>query len=415
MPAARWSLVGLFVVNGFTAAAWLSRIPAIREALDVTPGQLGLLLLAGSMAGVPTMVTAPRIVAAVGQAHAVRLAGALFGVGYLVMGLACAAGSAPLLAGGLVLHGTAWALNGFTTDFASTIVERRLQRPVIAHFHAGFGIGMVLGSLAAAAAAALGIPLVAWFSGLAVLAVVWRLVAARWMLPHDAPAPRPARFWRRRRPAQDVAGTEGGYALADAWRDPRALVIGVIALATICSELAAADWVALALVDGRGVAGSVAALGFTTLMLAATVVRLASARLILRLGRVRTVRFGALLAISGVLLFVFAPTLPLAAVGVAAWGAGHALNIPIAVSAASDDPSRTANRIVVMSVFALAPLLFVPVGIGALSDAVGVRYALVAVAVVLTAIVAVAGRIAPESVTSPTEPDGAPGRLGAKR
>jgi hypothetical protein len=38
----------IFALNGFVFASWASRLPAIRDSLGITPGQLGLLLLVGS-------------------------------------------------------------------------------------------------------------------------------------------------------------------------------------------------------------------------------------------------------------------------------------------------------------------------------------------------------------------------------
>ena len=38
----------IFVVNGLAFASWAARVPAIRDTLGLTPGRVGLLLLAVS-------------------------------------------------------------------------------------------------------------------------------------------------------------------------------------------------------------------------------------------------------------------------------------------------------------------------------------------------------------------------------
>jgi hypothetical protein len=46
----------IFVVNGLAFASWAARVPAIRDTLGLTPGRVGLLLLAvsaGTMAALP--------------------------------------------------------------------------------------------------------------------------------------------------------------------------------------------------------------------------------------------------------------------------------------------------------------------------------------------------------------------------
>jgi hypothetical protein len=128
---ARWALVGLFAVNGLTLSAWLARLPAIRDALDLAPSQLGSVLLAAALGGLATMTVAPRIVGRLGQAGAIRVFGSLFGAAYLLMGLAAATASLPLLAAGLFLNGIAFATTNLAINIGSADVERRVGRPIL--------------------------------------------------------------------------------------------------------------------------------------------------------------------------------------------------------------------------------------------------------------------------------------------
>ena len=55
--AARNAVALVFVLNGFVFASWMARLPAVRDALGLSPAELGLLLLAisvGSLTGLPT-------------------------------------------------------------------------------------------------------------------------------------------------------------------------------------------------------------------------------------------------------------------------------------------------------------------------------------------------------------------------
>ncbi len=413
----RWALIGLFAVNGFTLSAWLSRLPAVRDALGLTPGELGSVLLAASIGGIVTMSVAPHVVSRLGQGGSIRLFSVLMGVAYLLMGVSTVTGSLPLLATGLFINGMGLAGHNLTINLGSTIVERRVGRPVVPQFHAAFSIGTVVGSLTGAAAAAVALPLPVHFTALAAIGLGWRLLAARVLLPDDSRAglqptrstigttPPGQRDGARSRVTlrgdgraknPSAARADGGPRLADVWREQRTLIIGAIILAAVISEFAANDWLALAVVDGRGASESVAAAMLALFLGGMTVVRLLGTPILNRFGRVAALRTGAVVSIAGVLVFVLAPTLPLAALGTLAWGAGCALNFPIAVSASSDDPAKAAHRISVLSVFASVAPLLEPAGIGLLADQVGVRYALLAVAVVLVVIVSAAGRVAPE-------------------
>ncbi len=78
MPAnriarARTADLVVFGVNGFGVASWMSRVPDVKAALHLTPGQLGLVLLSisvGSLIGLPL---AGRLAHRFGAEGAVRL------------------------------------------------------------------------------------------------------------------------------------------------------------------------------------------------------------------------------------------------------------------------------------------------------------------------------------------------------
>lgn len=378
-------------------SAWIARLPALRDALALSPGRLGTMLLAMALGGLASMSVASAVALRLGQRRAVRLTGILFAAAYLLLGLASAVPSVPLAVAGLFLHGVAFAGGNLVLNVGSTIVERAVGRPILPQFHAAFSIGTVVGSLFGAAAAAADVPLLAQLLVLAVLAPAWRWPASRRLLSGAADiGPRASEATLAPTVSgADARGDPHPGSLAAAWREPRTLLIGVVILAAMIAEGGAMNWLALATVDGLAAAESFAAVVLGLFVGAMTAVRLVGSSVIGRLGRVRTLRTGAAVALAGVVLFMSAPNLPLACVGAVAWGAGCALNFPIAVSAASDDPGRAAHRVAVMSAFAAAAAFVEPAGLGALAEQVGIRAALLAVAAVLVVILVVGGRTAP--------------------
>lgn len=414
VSTARWAMISLFAVNGLTLSAWVARMPAVRDALDVSPGQLGRVLLFAALGGLVSTMLAPPLVVRLGIARSLRLSGVLFATAYVLMGLGVAMGSIAIVAAGLAVNGVAFAGGNLPLNVGSTDIERAARRPILPQFHAAFSVGTVVGSLIAAGAAGIGVALPAQLAVMAAIAVGWRWRATRFLLPeetravsaraaddaapaadHAAPDPssagRPANALNGA-PAPAVQGAPTRWGLRHAWREPRTLLIGAIAFAASGSEIGANDWLALAVVDGFLTSESFAAATLSLFVGAMTAVRLVGTPIISRLGRSRTLRVAALVGISGVVLFVTAPSPALALVGVAAWGAGSALNFPIAVSAASDDPIRAAYRVSVMSTFASAAAISSPLALGALAEAFGTRTAIGAIAVVLVAILLSAGR-----------------------
>lgn len=411
VSTARWAMISLFAVNGLTLSAWVARMPAVRDALDVSPGQLGRVLLFAALGGLVSTMLAPPLVVRLGIARSLRLSGVLFATAYVLMGVGVATGSIALVAAGLAVNGVAFAGGNLPLNVGSTDIERAARRPILPQFHAAFSVGTVVGSLIAAGAAGVGVALPAQLAVMAGIAVGWRWWATRFLLPEETRAvaaptaddgAAPSSAGRLPSAPHGTATpdhvTEGAphaparWGLRHAWREPRTLLIGAIAFAAAGSEIGANDWLALAVVDGFLTSESFAAASLSLFVGAMTVVRLVGTPVISRLGRSRTLRVAALVGISGVVLFVTAPSPALALVGVAAWGAGSALNFPIAVSAASDDPTRAAYRVSVMSTFASAAAISSPLALGALAEAFGTRTAIGAIAVVLVAILLSAGR-----------------------
>ncbi|WP_286218438.1 MFS transporter [Paraoerskovia sediminicola] len=164
-----------------------------------------------------------------------------------------------------------------------------------------------------------------------------------------ATAPVPGASGARRTSVRTRVGRVG--ASLAAWSEPRTLLIGVVIFAAAFSEGAANDWLSIAVVDGFEQTEAVGGLVFGTFVAAMTVMRLAGTRLIDRFGRVPVLRASGGVAIVGLLLFGFAPSLGLAGLGVVLWGFGAALVVPIGIAAASDDPEQAASRVSVVSAF----------------------------------------------------------------
>jgi MFS family permease len=143
------------------------------------------------------------------------------------------------------------------------------------------------------------------------------------------------------------------------------------------------------------VSDAVGALAFGAFVAAMTAMRLLGTSVLDRFGRVVVLRACAGLALCGLLLFTLSPTLPLALVGVAAWGLGAALGFPVGMSAAADDPLRAAARVSVVSSIGYVAFLAGPPLLGLLADRVGYRASLLAIAVPLVLSLALSPAVRP--------------------
>ncbi len=417
---ARWVLMSLFLLAGLMVSSWLARLPSVRDALGMSASELGAVLLFGAVGALLAVAVAGSVVTRWGGRVSLALSAFGFSLGYVLLGVGAATGSVVLLAAGVFCNGVSFAIGNVPLNVESAGVERRLGRTVLPQFHAVFSIGAVLGSLLGAAMAQLGVSLLAQFTGTAVVALVWRLLA----IPHVVLDSLPPRELAARAstggPADGVAGAGarrgGGLRTAlGAWRERRTLLVGLVVMSAALSEGSASDWLALAVVDGFAQPESVGAVMFGVFVGAMTVVRFLGTRLIDRYGRVAVLRVSGLVSLSGLLLFGFATDLVVAGIGVAAWGLGAALAVPIGIAAASDDPLRAAGRVSVVSAFASMAHLAAPPLLGLAAEAIGARHALLLITGAMVVSVLLSGHVRRPATGPRAVPAPAPDRSEVAR
>jgi MFS family permease len=357
---AKIAVAVVFLVCGLSFASWAARVPAIRDALGLTPGRVGLLLLSVSVGTALALPFSGLVVDRLGPARTVAISTAVGALGLLVLAAGLAVTWLPMVAAGLFCFGLGTSTCDVAMNVEGADVERRLARTVMPRFHAGFSLGTVLGALAGAGCARAGVSLQLQLAVTAALVLIPGLLAVRAFLPAAA------------------AGTRAGSraSVLAAWREPRTLAIGAMVLAFALCEGIANDWLALSLVDGYHAAQAVGAVGFGTFVTAMTLGRLVGGSFVERYGRVATLRVTALLVVAGVLAVVTSPGIPGALAGAVFWGLGASLGFPLGMSAAGDEQSRSAARVSVVGSIGYTAFLGGPPLVGLLADHVTVRHAI---------------------------------------
>ena len=380
-----------FIGSGFAFASWASRIPQVRDRLQLSSADLGLVLLAIAVGSLIALPLAGLIVARLGSRNTVAFMAALLSVGLAGAAVGYLVGMVPLLIG-LFLLGFANGAWDVGMNVQGALVERAIGRAIMPRFHAGFSIGTVGGALIGAVMVALDIPVTVH---LVVVAVAVVLVVPLWVrrfLPdqpeavEDAPAPAPA------------------PGVLTRWRESRTLLVGAVVLAFAFAEGAGNDWISVSFIDGYQASAVVGTLGFAVFLTAMTLGRWFGPGLLDRYGRVVVVRGLAVVALVGLVLFIFSPWVGLAFVGALLWGLGASLGFPVGMSAAADDSAAAAGRVSVVASIGYCAFLAGPPLIGFLGESITVLKALITVAVLLGAatLVATSLRPIPDSSTRVT-------------
>jgi MFS family permease len=359
---------------GQAAGTWAARIPAIKDALHLSPGVLGLALLGPALGSVLAMPATGAILATVPPRRVVQ-------AGFLALGgllpVTTFATSPWQLFAVLAGWGAGLGVIDVGMNMEAADVQNRLGRSVMSGFHAAYSVGGLAGAGLGGIAAAAGVSARADFAVTAVVLLVVGWVSAQ------AFAARPAL-------AAHKPAAEGQPRLSRWPQWSWALVsLAAIAFGSFLSEGAANDWSAVYLHSSLGAPVGLAAVGYTLFSATMTGGRLVGDRLADRIGPARLVRLSAgVAAVSfGVALLVGQVWSGLA--GFAILGAGLSVVVPLVFSAASVMGRPGPNLAFVTSTGYLG-MLVGPAVIGGLAEVVGLPGALGTVVVLsgMTAVLA---------------------------
>ena len=359
----------IFLLSGIGMASWASMVPYAKARLGLDDADLGLVLLAfggGSMLSMPLIgVLTHRY----GNRKVIGVAGLLLCLAIPLLALAPSVFmlTATLLYFGAMLGAVDVAMNAHAVE-----VERRDGRVLMSGFHGLFSIGGLAGAAIMSGLLALGLPLSACATAIALLLALIMLSQWRSLLPEvDDAAERSAML-----------------------RLPQGLVLllGLLCFVSFLAEGSMLDWSAVLLRDFRGFPAASSGIGYACFSLAMAAGRLGGDRLIRRLGPVWAVRLGAGAAAVGFLLAAMAPWRPLSLAGFVLIGLGASNIVPVMFSAAGRLPGTSpAISIATVTTLGYAGLLSGPALIGFLAHASSLPIALAVVAGLLLLVAAAAG------------------------
>ena len=383
--ARRWrnAMFVVFAACGFALSAWVSRTPAVRDGLGASTAEMGWLIFAIAGGAIFGLTSAGVLVGRYGVRPVIRIALLTAAAGLVVVGLGAALASFAVVAAGLIVFGLGFGTSDVSMNVAGAANERALGRTIMPIFHATYSVGTLVGA---------GIGVLAQHLGLGV--GIHLTIAAVLMVADIIPT-------TRLLPVGVGVATAGQPKLTRSerlaiWRDPRTLLIGVMVLGMGLAEGAAEDWLPLAMVDGYGVSETSAAALFGVFVVTMTLGRLLGVILIDRFGRVAMLRASALVAALGLILVIFGPEIvgpsaTTAAIGIALWGLGTSLGLPVGMSAAADDPRTASARVSAAATVGYAAFLFGPPVLAFTGEHVGLLHSFL----IVLGLVMVAGLIAP--------------------
>ncbi|MBK4994590.1 MFS transporter [Pseudomonas sp. S37] len=373
-PVTRWSryaLYLLFLLPGLTLATWVTRTPALRDGLQASTEQMGMILFGFSAGAMLGILSAGRIIGRFGANRVICLGLLGLSAGLCVLAASSDLDSAWCAFAGLLLFGLGMGWADIAANIEGAAVERAIDAPIMTTLHGFFSLGTLVGALAGMGMTAMDVPLDLHLLAIAVLSALLTLA----LIGH---APRASE-----QAGAQQADSKAGFSWWALLKDRRLLLIGFVVLAMALAEGAANDWLPLLMIDGHGFAQTTGTLIYLVFTVGMTLGRFAGAPVVNRFGRALTLRASALLGALSLALVVFCDVQWVAAAAVMLWGVGASLGFPLAISAAGESGEHSNQRVRLAATAGYLAFLVGPPLLGFLGEHYGLRLAMLPVLVLV--------------------------------
>ncbi|MEE1938992.1 MFS transporter [Streptomyces sp. TRM 70361] len=385
----------VFTVHGAVAGGFATRIPWIRDQLELGTGPLGVALVFATVGAAASMPLAARLAHRHGPRAALRLLIVLCCAG---LALPAAAPGPVWLCGALLLYGAGLGISDVAMNAQAVQVEERMGRSVMSGLHGMWSVGTLLGGGVGALAAHFAVDARVHLTlTVPVLAVIGAVAAGR---------------------TPDVRAEPGIEAPPHFALPGRGvLAVGLIGFFAVFAEGASMDWAGIYLRDVTDASPGLAAGAYTAFACTMAVARLSGDAVVRRLGPVRTVRTSGVLATAGGLLVVAAREPAAAVTGFALIGVGIAVVVPLCFAAAGRTASGAPGQAIAgVATLAYASGLAAPAAVGWIAEFTSLPVSFALITVLLCGLVPGAGVLradppgsAPKAAPGPAGQPSAPG------
>lgn len=349
----RFAVSLIFAINGMVFGTWASRIPAIVDFHDLSPGSLGLLIFLAGLSAVIAFSIFGRAADRYGAAFITKRA-TLFLIPLTLIFIAYA-NSIWMLVFAVIFFGAIHGGDDVAMNAWAAEVEREYTRPVMSSFHAmwslGAGIGAGLGSLLAFYE----VGFKNHFSLISIIIFVLALSAA--FVPFESQ--------KNKKEANSpfISIPKGSL-----------LPVATITFFASLSEGAVADWSAIFLKSVASLNDGNAALGFTVFSVCMFSMRLLGDRISFILGPATAARYSGLVALTGSIILLVSDSFLLLLLGFGLIGLGIAVIIPLAFSRAGNDETISqGTAIASIATLGYGGMLLGPLFLGLIAEITSIK------------------------------------------
>lgn len=387
--------MALFFLPGVVLATWVSRTPDIRDLLEASHAQMGLLLMGMSVGSMSGILMSGSLALRFGARRVIAVASAITALSLPVIAAGAGLGSGLLFAAGLGMSGFAMGAGEVAMNVEGAQIEVLSGKPFLPKMHGFFSLGSTIAALAGIAFTHFRVPVPLHLGIVALLGVIVPLAVRHIPAGMESVAPKP---------------TAASGPKERLFTDVRLLLLGAIVLALALGEGAANDWLPLVMVDGHGFAPAFGSFAYAIFAGCMTIGRMSGGPLVSFLGPKRVLLLSALSSSLGLALVIFADNRLVVLLAIIAWGLGSALGFPVAVSAAGATGSDSARRVSLVATIGYLATLAGPPALGLLAEVGGLRRALLLVLglCLVAAVMSATLRNRTRTADERTDPESAP-------
>ncbi len=313
-----------FMVLGFMEAAWAPMVPFIKERFMLDEGELGMLLLCTGVGSFMALPVVSKLISRLGCRRVMQYSAVVFALTLILLSVSPAIAMTAFL---LFVFGAFTVSLDVSSNVNAVIVESELKKPLMSGFHGGYSVGTLAGSAFMSAMLSVGISL---FCGASAVFALMMFVTFMYCghLVNDV------RGYEEKNRKKDE-NTEQETALEPKKRPkvpPMVLIIGVMCFIMYAMEGAVMSWSGVFATQERGIDIKSAGFIYSFFAISMTIMRLCGNRIVVRLGRRKTVVTGAVLVATGWIMTVVVPNIYGACGGFLLVGFGAANIVPQLIS-----------------------------------------------------------------------------------
>jgi MFS family permease len=304
----------LFSTSSLLFGTWVAAIPGIKERLGFSDGSLGLSLLLSPLGALTGVALSTKVFSKIPVGKWMFMGYSLL---CFIMILQINSLNRIMLWLCLYFFGLISFLNGVSSNATVNTLEKQYKRRMMSTCHGMYSLG---GGISAGLAALL--------FGLH--------VPSRWQIVLVAAAILIVLLRNKKHlvSRREIIHSRSGLKLPS----PTILGISFICMVTFMAEGCVADWSAIYLKESLHSARELISLGYAGFSIAMTIGRFNGDDLITRIGSKRVVVGGSLLAATGFLIVVIAPSVLIAIAGYILVGCGCCCIVPVLFSASANIP-----------------------------------------------------------------------------